>query len=469
MHIIDIIIVVAYLVLCMLIGLYQSRSIKTLKEYTLGKGSFSDIVIITTVFATSVGAGVLNGATQQAGLYYIFPLLLYPFMWLFLAHILGQGIDQFLGMMSVAEIMEKLYGNVARWTTNFCAILLAIFVLAAQVIAICHIINYFFGIEYHKGAAIAALTLALYSSLGGIRAVAFTDVFQFVVIMIMIPIAFSDLYHHAGGYRGIHSAPQGMFKIDLNSYNILNFLSLILYNLFAIHFTGPPFIQRFLMCKNSTQLTHCLNIVAIISFFFINIICIIGFILKIKNSDMANASNILLLQGIIDYASVGFKGLIIAGLLAIMMSTADSWLNTTSVLISYDIIGKIVPTTERWLLFIARTVTFVLCIPAVALAGAERELLSWLWLAGNFWSTIITVPLIAGFLKFRTNSKSFISATTIAILSSSISGYIVGDLATISLMFGMIGSAVGLFGMHYWQVHQGVLTHLTQEHYFCVR
>ncbi|MHC0448576.1 MAG: hypothetical protein ACRY3E_00520 [Candidatus Lariskella arthropodorum] len=66
MHTIDIIIVIAYLALCILIGLYKSRSIKTLKEYALGKNYFPDIVIVTTLFATGVGAGSLIGSVSKS-------------------------------------------------------------------------------------------------------------------------------------------------------------------------------------------------------------------------------------------------------------------------------------------------------------------------------------------------------------------------------------------------------------------
>ncbi|MDJ1304902.1 MAG: hypothetical protein MRQ09_01505 [Candidatus Midichloria sp.] len=45
---------------------------------------------------------------------------------------------------------------------------------------------------------------------------------------------------------------------------------------------------------------------------------------------------------------------------------------------------------------------------------------------------------------------------TLAIIFTCITGYIVGDFATISLVVGMIGSSIGLFGMHYWQRHQGL-------------
>ncbi|MHC0448572.1 MAG: sodium:solute symporter family protein, partial [Candidatus Lariskella arthropodorum] len=317
MHIIDVIIVIAYLSLCILIGLYKSGSIKTLKEYTLGKGSFSDIVIITTLFATDIGAGSVIGNISKVymlGSFYIVALLFSPVLWIISAKIYGQNIDQFRGLMSISDIMEKLYGKTGRCVTNIASILLSIGVIVMQAAVMGHITNYFFGIGYHKSVIITVLILALYSSLGGIKAVAFTDVFQLVVIMVAIPIACSFAYNDIGGYSGIvHRLPQDMLKLDLNAENIWLFLSIILYSLLPMD--AAPFIQRFLICKNSIQLTHCLNVSAILAFFLTIIICIVGLILKIKEPDIDH--NIVFIHFIMEHITVGFKGLIIAGLLAV--------------------------------------------------------------------------------------------------------------------------------------------------------
>ncbi|MHC0448493.1 MAG: sodium:solute symporter family transporter, partial [Candidatus Lariskella arthropodorum] len=185
------------------------------------------------------------------------------------------------------------------------------------------------------------------------------------------------------------------------------------------------------------------------------IICIVGLILKIKEPDIDH--NIVFIHFIMEHITVGFKGLIIAGLLAVIMSTAASWLNTTSVLLVHDIISKVIPLTEKQALFTARASTFLLCILTIAFIRTEHGIVELMWLIENFWSPTLAIPLLVGFLKFRTNSKSFIAAVAIAILSTAISGYTVGGLGTISLMCGMTGSAVGLFGMHYWQLYQCTL------------
>lgn len=456
-HIIDIIIVVVYLALCVLIALYQFKSIKTLKEYTLGKASLPNIVIITTLFATYIGAGSVMGGIEKVytlGMFFVVAHLLSPLLWLIMAKIYGENIEQFRGCLSSGDIMTLLYGKIGRWVTNIASTLMSVGIVAMQAVAMGNITNYCFGIAYHHGVIITCLILALYSSLGGIRAIAFIDVFQLTVIIVALPIAFSFVYTDLGGYSGIvNSLPDNMLTLDINTDNVFLFLSMTLYSILPV--STSVFIQRFLMCRDSVQLTHCLNAVAVISFFFAIIICMIGLILKIKEPYMD--PNIVLIHYIMDHIAIGFKGIIMAGLLAVMMSTADSWFNTGSVLLTHDIISKIIPLNGKQALLVARILTFLLSIFSIFVALSQKEVVKMYWITVNIWVPLLFIPLSAGFLKFRTKSESFISSIILAIFFTATSAYIMEDLGSISLMCGMIGSAIGLFGTHYWRNFDTVL------------
>ncbi|MDJ1257527.1 MAG: hypothetical protein MRQ07_02585 [Candidatus Midichloria sp.] len=96
------------------------------------------------------------------------------------------------------------------------------------------------------------------------------------------------------------------------------------------------------------------------------------------------------------------------------MSTSDSWLNTTSALITHDIIKKLVPLTKKQALFIARLSTCLISNIAIFFSLTGKGVKELDWLAGNFWCPLILLPMIAGFLRFRTNPKSFIASVVFA-------------------------------------------------------
>lgn len=103
-HIIDIIdiaIVILYFVICIGVGLYKYKSVMTLKEYTLGCGNFSDLVIATTLFATDIGAEDTIGVVEKVyelGLFFVIPCICIPFFWLFVARIIRQKYRSIPGL-----------------------------------------------------------------------------------------------------------------------------------------------------------------------------------------------------------------------------------------------------------------------------------------------------------------------------------------------------------------------------------
>ncbi|MDJ1304867.1 MAG: sodium:solute symporter family protein [Candidatus Midichloria sp.] len=454
--IIDIGIVVLYLMMCVVVGLHKYRSIKTLREYTLGRGYFSNTVIISTIFATYMGASPLLGTLEkiyQYGIFFIIPLLYMPCFWLIAAKVFGNNIDQFRGCMSISDIMELLYGKVGRRVTNITSVLLSTVLVAAQAKAIGYLLHYFLHISPTCSVIIGILVLAVYSAFGGIRAVALTDVFQFAVFIVILPLICSYTYHNIGGYEVITKAlAKEVYTFNLNEGNIWLFVSILFCTLLPC--TGGSYIQRFLLSRSSWQLVDCLQKVAIVHLFFIIVICMMGIIIKIKEPNLAPPTAFIYFMD--NHLSAGAKGLIIAGLLAVVMSTADSWLNNASALCAHEIVNKFVILTDNQALLVARVCTFIVAILAVFLSFFEKGIMELNWIAGNLWTTFIMVPLVAGFLKFRTNSKSFMVGIVMAIIFTCISGCVVNALATISLMWGIIGNCVGLFGMHYWQKYKGL-------------
>ncbi|MFV9987881.1 MAG: hypothetical protein AB8V46_02045 [Candidatus Midichloria sp.] len=204
------------------------------------------MVIITTIFATDIGASSTMGTVSRVytfGIFFAVTRLFVPFFWLLMAQMFGKNIDQFQGYMSISDIMEHLYGKVARWITNIASIVTSIGLVALQATAMGCIIHYFFQIPTSYGTIISTSILALYSAFGRIRAVAYTDVFQFVILIIAIPLACSFAYREAGGYENIMSSlPKEMLSLNLTKDNIqylvvfeLNFLQLITANCWHFH------------------------------------------------------------------------------------------------------------------------------------------------------------------------------------------------------------------------------------------
>ncbi|WP_339040666.1 sodium:solute symporter family protein [Candidatus Lariskella endosymbiont of Hedychridium roseum] len=470
LNIVDVLIIFTYFVLCVVLALYRSKKIKTITEYTIGSGYFPDTVVLSTIFMTFIGAPQVVGAVgkvYELGLFFAITELTAPLLWFITLIVFAKNINRFSGCISIGDVMALLYGSIGRWVTNIASILISIGLISVQALALGYAIEYFLQVPKVLGMCVGMSILIFYSTFGGIRAVAITDVFQFVILIIAIPIACSFAYRDIGGYSGImRSVPQGLVVLDLNKENIFLFCSLIFYAILPIN--SGPYIQRFLMVSSSKQLTHVIKFIPVIHFAFVFIICMIGFIIKglAPSIDPNNA-----LYYLVDhYTAMGLKGLLVSGILAIIMSSADSWLNTAGVLCAHDIVKRIFPKlTDSNELKIARISTCCIGIIAIVIASISEGILELLWFADNFWYPITIIPLAAGFWGFRTNCKSFFVHLVFAVVCVCIGAYLEGSFSTVSLMFGIVGSAVGLFGMHYWQAYRGTLNITAQPIRFMER
>lgn len=454
LHILDIAIIIIYLVLCLVIGLYKAGRIKNIKEYTLGNGNISSTVLLFTILATYLGAGSTIGTVEKLytmGLIFALAISFKPLFWFITAKIFASNILVFkkAGCMSVSDIMGFLYGKTGKWVANFLAILISIGVLAGQIAATGYLFNYFLGVTHLVGIIIGFGVLVTYSVFGGIRAVAITDTFQGLIIVVGIPVACTIAFHEIGGYEGLIShLPDSHLTIDFSGHNSILFASILFYTLMPL--SEGTFIQRFLMANNSEQLNNTLKSIAFISLPLTFVIGLIGFIVKAKAPEINPNAAFFYMIG--NYLPVGITGLLITGVLAALMSTADSWLNTTSVLCAHDIAKGLYPKlTDKQELLIARISVLIISVFSMLLALTGKSLMGLIWLADNFWFPVILIPLAAGFLNFQTNQKSFVMATLLGVLGVVIGKYLTGEFATISLLSGAIGSAIGLFGTHYLQ------------------
>lgn len=460
LHPIDIFIIIAYLLGCLIVGFISSKKIHNIKDYAVGGKYVPTALLIGTFIATEIGAGSSVGAVERVytmGLIFVIAELMKPFFWLIAAKIFSGRLEYFkaAGCITVSDVMETLYGKPARWITNAMAIIMSIGILALQIAAMGYLFRYFFNVSPEACALLAFGVLVTYSFFGGIKAIIITDIAQAAIFYIGIPLACFIAYLDINlpFVEILNQLPASHASIDWSENNILLFISLLVHS--QISLSNGPLVQRYLMANNESQLKLVMRRCFLISMPFTLVICCIGFIMKLTAPDID--PNLTFFHLINVYLPVGIKGFLIAGILAAIMSTADSWLNTASIVCAHDIIKKMFPQmSSKAELLAARVSLFIISGFAAFMAISNNETVYASWLVLGFWSPVILIPLCAGFLRFRTNSISFIGAFAMAIFSMLLGRYFIEEFYTVSMAIGILGSAIGLFGTHYWQKSRGV-------------
>lgn len=465
---IDVMIIAAYLALCLYSGYRHSGNIKNIKDYTLGTGSISTAALVSTIYATYLDAGATIGTIERIsaiGVLVAVSVLLTPISWWLSYIIFGRNIEQFKGSLTLMDIMYNLYGKAGSIVTVCENIFNCMATLAAQIMALGYLLHYFLDISIGMGMFIGMGTIIFYSTLGGIRAVVVTDMFQFGIFYVILPVLCGLLLYKFGSWQEINNMiPARIWNVDLSSTAILYiFLGSILYSI-RPGVDEVTFMQRLLMSMNVKQLKQSFTILAFIDISIGLTICVFAFVLSTNIQGEVTAGDVIWHMINTELFMV-LKGIVIVGVTAIIMSTADSYLNSTSALIAHNIFKALLPNiTDKTELLIARISTVCVgCLAMLLTLYGSSNVLSMIWIAISFHCPIMTVPLAAGFLKFRTNTRSFIAAVSLAILCTFAGAYIQGKFDILSTVLGMLGSSIGLFGMHYLQKTTGRLENIASR------
>ena len=127
---------------------------------------------------------------------------------------------------------------------------------------------------------------------------------------------------------------------------------------------------------------------------------------------------------------VGLKGIAIVGIMAVLMSSADSFLNAAAVSAIQDTLRPLCRRTlsEEAALRFTRWATFVMGATSTLFALRSTSALDALLYAYNFWTPFILVPLVAGIMGYKATPRTF-----------------------------WVSSSAGIFGMLSWQLLMGSL------------
>ncbi len=137
---------------------------------------------------------------------------------------------------------------------------------------------------------------------------------------------------------------------------------------------------------------------------------------------------------------VGLKGIVIAGMISIVMSSADSFLNAASVAFIHDIITplKKQEMSSNQKLLAVRIITIFVGVFAIVFAIKIKSILDILLYSYNFWSPVILVPLVSAILGLKTNKKQFFIGAI-----AGIAGVIIWSFV-LKKPFGIDGLIIGL-------------------------
>jgi Na+/proline symporter len=291
--------------------------------------------------------------------------------------------------------MGTLYGKHVRLITAISAIIWNVGGIAVQFKVFGTLFNYFVGIPSTYAIILASTIVILYSTFGGIRAVTYTDVIQFFTFGFVLPTIAVIIWNHLKslGFTVEEAIKNPLFSFEglshLEGYKLVDFILLALY--FVFPKVGPINFQRISMASSISQARKAWLIASVLLITINLIIAWIPFlVLTIKPNLEPNQVTSYLIDNYTNLPLI--KGLLIIGVSAMAMSSADSFINGSAVLFGYDV--KEVLNIKVNDLVLSRLFSFVLGLFAIYLALSTNDLLAMgnercKFLLTNCWYSVI--------------------------------------------------------------------------------
>ncbi|GAA5252436.1 sodium:solute symporter family transporter [Candidatus Rickettsia kedanie] len=411
---IDLLIFTSFLAINLLVGLLNIKNIKNIREYVVGKRNFSTGTIVATLIATWIGTSTFlidNSRIYTDGLFYLLPSIFGSVVsWLLISYFIAPRFEHFLGSLSAAEIIGEAYGNKVRILTSIVSILMSIGRIAMQFHVASLILQLFFNISNFYIDLCIATVIISYSAFGGVKSVTFTEAVQFFTYSAIIPVTGIVVWNVFSDPHIVIDSNVQTRLTDLQEwfhYTSPKFwISLNIFIYFAIPLLGPSIFQRILMAKDTKQISK--------TFFISAIICLclsalfIWIVILLLSQDPSVNTNELFLQIIKSY--IGLNGLIFGVIMAMIISSTNSYINVAAVTFTNDIIKK---ASLNYNYITAITIGLI----GFIISFYTKDLINLLLLLTSIYLPLITLPLILLIYGFKSSAKSFFIGMIATILT----------------------------------------------------
>ncbi|NQW26498.1 MAG: sodium/solute symporter [Flammeovirgaceae bacterium] len=388
MNIIDYSIIAGYFGVILWIAKWASKG-KSAQEfssvdYFLAGKNQHWLVIGASLFASNIGSEIILGVSgagaranmPMANFEILAALVLILFGWVFVPFYMRTGV------YTMPEFLEKRYSRACRNYLSVVSILAYIITKISLIIFAGALVFEVLNIPFWTGAIITVVATGLYTVLGGLKAVIYTDMVQAFVLLFGTAIVTIFGLNQIGGWDELINTLSIASQTGTNPpvdrfFNLWRPMSDTDYPWSGMLFGAPILgiwywctdqyiVQRALSAKDISNarkgalFAGYLKLLPVFIFFLPGVIAYALLQKGIIHFSMDNADQALPAM-ITQFLPAGLRGLAIAGLLAALMSSLSSAFNSSSTLLTIDFYQKYKPNaTEKDLVRFGQLSTLIL-------------------------------------------------------------------------------------------------------------
>jgi SSS family solute:Na+ symporter len=412
--------------------------VKGINSFFVADRRASFLFVVGSLFATIIGGSStigMAGLGYKQGLVGAWWLLVGAIGLFFLGLFLAEKVRGY-SLYTLPEILEVQYGPEAKFFASGLIVIAWTGIIAGQIVAAGKILETILRAPPSLLMIITAFVFILYTLLGGQHSVVRTDSIQSLIIIIAILVSIPLCLSKVGGVFIMREALGGdYFSFPVSQHFTWKSLATYLFLVGSTYLVGPDIYSRLFCARNEKIAKDATITVALTIIPFAFIITIIGMSARILFPQISPEASFPTM--INHLFPIGLNGLVIAALLAAMMSSADTCLLTTSTILSVDIIRPLIrpDIEERKLLLLSRFFIVLIGIFSLIIALRLRGVIPSLLLGYTVYTSGLVFPVLLGFCRHR------LKLNRGGAISAMVAG---GGLALIGKFMGLVDS--GLYG-----------------------
>ncbi|HZO19593.1 MAG TPA: sodium:solute symporter [Gemmatimonadaceae bacterium] len=425
----DWIVIAAYFALTFIIAVWvtvREKSRDTSTDYFLAGRNIGWFIVGASLFASNIGsehlvglAGTGAASGMAVGQFEVLAsLILLILGWVFVPFYLKSGV------FTMPEFLERRYSSGARWYLAIVSIIAYVLTKISVTIAAGAIVfEALMGIDFWTGAMIVVVATGIYTVFGGLRAVLYTDMIQmFVLIGGAVVVTLVGLNALGGWGEMVSTAGPGFLEMwkPMSDPNFPWTGILFGAPILGVWYwcTDQFIVQRVLSAKNQDDArrgTIFAGYLKLLPLFIFVVPGVVAYslaqrgLITLERPDQALPTLVGALM------PAGLRGIVVAGLLAALMSSLSAVFNSCSTLITWDVYKKLHPAaSERRLVLIGQASTAILVglgllwIPLMRLISGQ--LYQYLQSVQAYISPPIAAVFLLGVLWRRVNSQGAMAA-----------------------------------------------------------
>lgn len=401
-------IILAYLLVLTGLNFLRAKRIKSQEDFMVAGRSLKTSVMVFTLICTWIGSGTFIAGAEFASKAGFSALWLAAGAWvgIIVIYFLAEKIQTF-GQYTIGDILEVRYGPAARIFGAIALIIAFIVIVSYQFIAGGFILNVATdgAIPSSTGTAIAALFVILFTALGGMVAIAYTDLPNGIIIILACLLAVPFVYIAAGGFpQATQALEPGYFAVVNAQYGAHPTLKVGGYFLatMLLLMGVQSMYQKFYSARTPKDAKKAVILWTVGTVFVETVVVVIAVFAYSKLKDQIDLTVpkeggkiVLMAAKSLVPAPVGV--LLLGAACAVVISTGMNYLLSPSTNIMRDVYQRFIKkdASQRTMVALQKVFVVILGVVAFYLATKSKSVLENAYFAYTIYGVAITPALIA--------------------------------------------------------------------------